>query len=58
MCWFDMIKSKTRWRRIISVVINIRDVTIVIYSKFCGLQMTKRIGEVSGISAKRNEKQR
>lgn len=52
MSRLDMIKSKTRRRRVISVVINVRNVAIVIYSQLCGLQMSKRVGEVTGISAK------
>lgn len=52
MCWFDMmIESKARrWWRIISIVINVGNVTIVVYSELCGLQVTKRVGEVPGIS--------
>ena len=47
-----MIKSQTRWWRIISIIINVGKVAIVIDTQLCGLQMSKRICKVTGISVR------
>lgn len=37
MAGLDMIESEARRRCIISIIIDIRNVAIVVYTEFCGL---------------------
>lgn len=51
VCCFDMIESGCCWRRrVVSIIVDIRNVAIVIDSELCGLQLTEGIGKVSRIS--------
>lgn len=51
---FDVIESKARgWWRVVSIVIDIRNVAVVVDAELGGLQVTEGVGEVSGISGTR-----